>query len=209
MEIKKDYIKNIENAERRFVVSELESKHEVRSIDNEEEDEYIITGYAAKYNSETDLGYIREVIMPNAFDEVLQDDVRALLNHDESSILGRTKSGTLRIWADGIGLGYEVKLDKRNTDHMNTYYSIQRGDISQSSFAFIVKEQSWEKGEQTNLRKIMKVERLFDVSPVTYPAYNDTSVASRSMAESIKDEMPQEDWEFESRKMKLQILKIK
>jgi phage head maturation protease len=50
---------------------------------------------------------------------------------------------------------------------------------------------------------------LFDVSPVTYPAYNDTSVASRSMAESIKDEMPQEDWEFESRKMKLQILKIK
>jgi len=135
MEIKKDYIKNIENAERRFVVSELESKHEVRSIDNEEEDEYIITGYAAKYNSETDLGYIREVIMPNAFDEVLQDDVRALLNHDESSILGRTKSGTLRIWADGIGLGYEVKLDKRNTDHMNTYYSIQRGDISQSSFA--------------------------------------------------------------------------
>lgn len=205
-----DYITSIENAERRYSFNVLESKAEKR----EEEDEYYITGYAAKYNSETDLGYIREIIMPGAFDDNMNDDVRALFNHEESAILGRTVAKTLEIGSDGVGLWYRVRLDKRNSDHMNLFYSIQRGDVSQSSFAFIVKEQSWERtsDDKPNLRKIVKVEKLFDVSPVTYPAYNNTSintsVALRSMKESIKEEMPQEDWELESRKMKLHILKL-
>jgi HK97 family phage prohead protease len=208
----KDYITEIPNAERRYFVTD--AKTEKRSIGEGEEmqEEYYITGYAAKFNSETDLGYLREIIMPGAFDECLQDDVRALKNHDENMLLGRTKSKTAEIGVDGIGLWYRVRLDNRNTDHMNLYYSVERGDISESSFAFVIKEQSFEKGDGTknNLRKIVKVEKLYDVSPVTYPAYQNTSintsVALRSMKDAIQDEAPAH--ELETIKRAIQILSI-
>ncbi len=210
MEIK-DYINSIENAERRYFVTD--AKAEKRS--EGEMDDYYITGYAAKFNSETDLGYLREIILQGAFDEVMNDDVRALKNHDENILLGRTKSKTAEIGTDEIGLWYRVKLDSRNSDHMNLYYSIERGDISESSFAFVIKEQSFVKGEngQSNLRKIMKIERLFDVSPVTYPAYKNTSinasVALRSMAQIIKDEEPQNvDLQTEERARAIKILSL-
>lgn len=212
MESNKDYIESIPGAERRFFSTD--AKTEKRAVEGSE-DEYYITGYAAKFNSETDLGYLREVIMPGAFDNVLQDDVRALKNHDENMLLGRTYSKTAEIGVDGIGLWYRVRLDKRNTDHMNLYYSMERGDISESSFAFIIKEQSFEKGEgnQNNLRKIIKLERLFDVAPVTYPAYQNTSVntgvALRSMKEAIKEEVPGEPKHVtEAREREIQILKL-
>ena len=159
--------------------SKFDSTLEVR----EENGEMIIEGYAALYNSETDLGVFRESISPGAFDDVLNDDVRALINHDPSLILGRSSAGTLELSTDEYGLKYRVKLGEQQYAK-DLYTSIKRGDISQSSFAFTIKDQSW--SEDRSTRKVEKVAKLLDVSPVTYPAYKSATVAAR------KEEEPKE-----------------
>tara|TARA_R110002167_G_scaffold259766_4_gene466287 strand:- start:1866 stop:3692 length:1827 start_codon:yes stop_codon:yes gene_type:complete len=156
--------------------SKFDSTLEVR----EENGEMIIEGYAALYNSETDLGVFRESISPGAFDDVLNDDVRALINHDPSLILGRSSAGTLELSTDEFGLKYRVKLGEQQYAK-DLYSSIKRGDISQSSFAFTIKDQSW--SEDRSTRKVEKVAKLLDVSPVTYPAYKSATVAARNEEE--------------------------
>jgi HK97 family phage prohead protease len=150
-----------------------------------------ISGYAAVFNQETVIGGslwgFREQIAPEAFDEAIKtDDVRALFNHDPNYLLGRTESGTLRLKADKKGLRYEVDLpDTAQAKDVRTL--IARGDVSGSSFGFIVEEDEWDEREvkkgKLPLRTIRKA-ALFDVSPVTYPAYPQTSVSARSKAEA-------------------------
>ena len=159
------------------------SKHSSTLEVREEGGEMIIQGYAALYNNETDLGVFKESIAPGAFDDVLKDDVRALINHDPSLILGRSSAGTLVLSTDERGLKYEVKLGEQQYAK-DLYTSIKRGDISQSSFAFTIKDQTW--SEDRSTRQVQKVARLLDVSPVTYPAYSDATVDAR------KDEEPKE-----------------
>jgi len=131
----------------------------------------IVRGYAAVFNSPSeDLGGFIEYIMPGAFDDVLNDDVRAFYNHSDSFLLGRASSGTLRVWQDEKGLGYEVKMP--NTTYANDLIELmRRGDVNQSSFAFLVGRDRWEKRNGKNVRIIEKVSRLIDVSPVVLPAY--------------------------------------
>ena len=159
------------------------SKHNSTLEVREEGGEMIIQGYAALYNNETDLGVFKETIAPGAFDEVLKDDVRALINHDPSLILGRSSAGTLVLSTDERGLKYEVKLGEQQYAK-DLYTSIKRGDISQSSFAFTIQDQSW--SEDRSTRTVQKVAKLLDVSPVTYPAYTEATVSAR------KDEEPKE-----------------
>ena len=146
---------------------------EVREADG---DEMILEGYASVFNSETDLGAFREVIKPGAFDGVMDNDVRALINHDPNLVLGRTTNGTLELSVDERGLKYKVKLGNQ-TYARDFYESVKRGDISQSSFAFTIEEQSW--NEERTVRSIEKVRTLLDVSPVTYPAYSAATVMAR------------------------------
>ncbi len=153
-----------------------------------------IAGYAAVTGKETVImGWydFREVIVAGAFKEALgRDDVRALFNHDPNLLLGRSRgaaSDTLRLKEDKKGLHYEVDLpDTAAANDVRTL--IQRGDVSGSSFAFTVQEEEWDdtevKSGKLPLRRITKVE-LFDVSPVTYPAYPQTSVSARSKAQAI------------------------
>ena len=147
---------------------------EVREADGED---MVLEGYAAVFNSETDLGQFREVISPGAFDDVMHDDVRALINHDPNLILGRTANGTLELSTDERGLKYRVKLGGQQYAK-DFYESVKRGDISQSSFAFTIKEQSW--NEERTVRSVNKVRQLLDVSPVTYPAYAAATVQARA-----------------------------
>jgi hypothetical protein len=128
------------------------------------------------YNSETNLGHFREVIRPGAFDDVLDNDVRALINHDPNLILGRTTNGTLELSVDERGLKYKVKLGDQQYAK-DFYESVKRGDISQSSFAFTIDKQSW--NEERTVRSVDKVRQLLDVSPVTYPAYAAATVQAR------------------------------
>ena len=143
-----------------------------------------IVGYAAKFDRESqDLGGFVEVIRRGAFTRAVEeDDVRALLNHDANYVLGRSKSGTLRMAEDSIGLRIEVDVPDAQWAR-DLYRSIERGDIDQMSFAFRVVKDAWTQREGQApdvLRELLDV-RLYDVSPVTYPAYHDTEVGVRSV----------------------------
>jgi len=143
-----------------------------------------IEGYAAVFNSEAEIGgMFREQIAPDAFSEVLADDVRALFNHNVDQILGRTKSGTLTLSQDSRGLYYRVELPDTELGR-SLAELVRRGDISQSSFGFVVKDETYSDLDKSlPLRTITKFERLLDVSPVTFPAFVDTTVAKRSLEE--------------------------
>jgi HK97 family phage prohead protease len=155
-------------------------------------DEGKIEGYAAVFNEETVIGgWFRERIEPGAFARAIKEkqDVRALFNHNADYVLGRTTAKTLALQEDKRGLWMEV--DPPNTQFAHDLMeSIRRGDISEMSFAFIVPGrdgEEWDESETKNGKLPLRIIRdvdLFDVSPVTYPAYEGTSVGLRS-AESI------------------------
>jgi HK97 family phage prohead protease len=141
----------------------------------------VIEGIAAVVNQETDLGWFREIIMPGAFDDVLGDDVRALFNHDSNKVLARTTAGTLDLYLDDKGnLAYRYTTPDR-TYAKDLEDMIRTGDVNQSSFAFVIAESEWvyDENEELELRRITRIGKLYDVSPVTYPAYADTTVAKR------------------------------
>ncbi|POP53072.1 HK97 family phage prohead protease [Zhongshania marina] len=171
----------------------------------------MIVGYAAVFDSLSEnLGGFREQIAVGAFDGVLGDDVRCAFNHDPSMILGRTVSGTLRISVDGTGLRYEC--DPPDTQvARDLMVSLERKDVDQSSFRFTVDEDSWDEDDDGRVvRTIKKFKRLIDVSPVTYPAYPDTSVAQRSLDEwrdEIKKPEPN-SYEDEQRALALQLADV-
>lgn len=143
------------------------------------DDEPTIVGYAALYNSPTQIGSFREVIKPGAFDDVVDGDVRMLINHDPNQVVARTTSGTLKLSVDERGLKYEAKPGSQ-TYSRDLVESIQRGDISGSSFAFTVKPDGQEWNDDRTERSIFRVESLAEVSAVVFPAYEQSSVSVRS-----------------------------
>ena len=153
----------------------------------------IIGGIAAVINSVTDLGYFEEVIEEGAFDNALSKeyDIRCLFNHEAELILGRTKASTCNVFVNGDGnLEYTWIPDYENPTHMSVVRSIMRGDITQSSFAFTIKEQKWSESTKygsMGKRTITMIEDLYDVSPVTYPAYADTEADARSVV-ALRDQ---------------------
>lgn len=179
-----DYIKDIAGAERRF----FESPIEVRK-DGEQE---FFEGTAVRFGSVTDLGWYSEEIERGAFDEVLNDDVRGLFNHDPDVVLGRSKSGTMKLSVDERGVHYKIQYNPNDPDHVRVMEKVKRGDVSQSSYAFSIKDMIWEKRGDKDHRKITKLKRWYDVAPVTYPANTDTEVAARSL-ESIRSESKNTD----------------
>ena len=153
------------------------------------DDSLVIEGYAANFEQTTDLGYFKENIARGAFDEVLEDDVRLLLNH-AGAPMARTTNSTLELEIDEDGLRYRAALADTQ-DGRDLYKLIKRGDITQSSFAFTIKDQTW--SEDRSTRTIDKVGRLLDVSPVTYPAYPTTTVSARQMAMGNRPEERNEE----------------
>jgi len=140
------------------------------------DDGHKIIGHAAVFNKwSQDLGGFREKILPGAFTRAIDgSDVRALWNHDSNIVLGRTKSGTLKLEEDGKGLKVEITPPSWAEGYMET---IKRGDVSEMSFAFTVAVDEWD--EKQHERTIKEFDELFDVSPVTYPAYPQTDVKMR------------------------------
>lgn len=139
-------------------------------------------GYAARFNSPSeDLGGFIEDIAPGAFAEAVSGDVRALFNHDPNHVLGRTSAGTLTLREDGDGLRFEISAPDTGWAR-DLYTSVQRGDINQCSFAFDVIEDEWRHMSGAPDRRTLKKVRLYDVSIVTYPAYQATSVSARHYA---------------------------
>lgn len=145
-----------------------------------------VSGYAAKFNTRSEnLGTSAEPwyeeIAPGAFPDLATQDCRCLLNHDSSAVLARSKfgKGSLQLSIDTIGLFYRFTAPTTTAGN-DLLESVHRGDIDQSSFSFIVEKDEWRKEGTARIRRILKISKLLDVSPVAYPAYSGTSVAARS-----------------------------
>lgn len=165
---------NTPELERRVLVAPLEMRAEGETRQ--------IVGHAAVFDQETDIGgYFVERIAPGAFSRAIQqDDVRALFNHDPNFVLGRNKSGTLTLREDEKGLHYTIVPPDSQLVRDLVMTPIGRGDVSQSSFAFRTRREEWEDKKDYWLRTLLEVE-LYDVSPVTYPAFPTTDVGLRSL----------------------------
>lgn len=140
----------------------------------------IIEGYFAVFGRETELwpGAFEE-IASSAFDNTLSNDIRALINHETRLVLGRNKSGTLELRTDSYGLWGRIKINPNDTDAMNLYERVKRGDVDQCSFGFnIVREDTEWRDDGTVKWTIQEVD-LHEVSVVTFPAYEDTGVLAR------------------------------
>jgi HK97 family phage prohead protease len=140
-----------------------------------------VTGYAAVFGQQTDIGgYFMEVIEKGAFtDAIGRDDVVFLINH-EGLPLARTRSGTLILKEDDRGLLIETSLDPADPDVMSIVGKMKRGDLDKMSFAFWPEVEEWDESGDATIRTIKKA-RLYDVSIVTTPAYDGTSIGLRSL----------------------------
>ena len=149
-----------------------------------------VSGYAAVFGSPSEpLGGsgFTEVIATGAFDNADMTDVRALLNHDQNLVYARTKSGTLELTVDKRGLRYEFEAPDSPAGD-NLIASLDRGDIDQSSFAFFVSGEKWEEFPDGSVKRtITDIERVQDVSPVTFPAYEATTAVRRNLENLQKD----------------------
>lgn len=157
----------------------------------------VIEGDAAVFGQETVIGsWFREKIRAGAFTRVLAEnpDVIAAFNHDWNVVLGRTTAGTLRLEQTNTALRYSVDVNLADPQAVSVYEKVKRGDVSQSSFAFTVRSEEWTKGNEPNglaLREIVEVDQLLDVSPVTFPAYPQTSVSARDKYQQLQEQGPQ------------------
>jgi len=179
----------------------------------------VIEGDAAVFGQETVIGsWFREKIRQGAFTRVLseQPDVIAAFNHDWNVVLGRTTSNTLRLEQTSTALRYSVDVNLADPQAVSVYEKVKRGDVSQSSFAFTVRSEEWTKGDGPNelaLREIVEVDQLLDVSPVTFPAYPQTSVSARSKYQQLQEQEPQAasgdaDAKAQARRRHLQLLSL-
>jgi hypothetical protein len=147
-----------------------------------------VFGYALKWGKSYDMGYFTEEIQRSALSEADMSDVRILFNHDPNLIIGRTKSGTATVGTDETGMWYRASIPDSPTGQ-NLIEALKRGDIDQSSWSFQIARNEagmsvgdeWRMKDGKEHRVITKVKRVFDASPVTYPANPDTSVAMRSL----------------------------
>lgn len=140
-----------------------------------------IEGYFAVFNSPYPLwDGAEEVVKPGAFEGVLTQDVRALVNHDTTLVMGRTTAGTLLLKQDETGLWGQIEINRDDTDAMNLYARVQRGDVSQCSFGFDIERETFvDLGDGRCRWEIEKVNPLYEVSVCTFPAYEATSVSAR------------------------------
>lgn len=140
-----------------------------------------IEGYFAVFDSPYPLwDGAEEVVKPGAFEGVLTQDVRALVNHDTTLVMGRTTAGTLLLKQDKTGLWGQIEVNRDDTDAMNLYARVQRGDVSQCSFGFDIERETFvDLGDGRCRWEIEKVNPLYEVSVCTFPAYEATGVSAR------------------------------
>lgn len=154
-----------------------------------------LSGHAAVFDSVTNIGgWFDEVIRPGAFSRAIESgqDVALLFNHDPNTVMARTTNGTLTLREDEVGLWFEAELDPRDPDAQRVVAKVERGNVSQGSFAFDVVSETWHQREPRALRELTDL-NLYDVSPVTYPAYSDTEVFARGRVVAPPEPAVQQD----------------
>ena len=140
-----------------------------------------IEGYFAVFDSVYQIAPdMSESIAHGAFDNTISDDIRALINHDTTLVLGRTKAGTLQLRTDSHGLWGHIDINPNDSDAMNLYNRVQRGDVDQCSFGFDIINEETEFREDGSIHWTIKEVKLYEVSPCTFPAYSETSISARA-----------------------------
>lgn len=146
----------------------------------EDGDEPVIEGYFAVFNSNYEMWEgASESIAEGAFDSSLSGDIRALTNHDTTLVLGRTKANTLELKSDSHGLWGRVRVNPKDSDAMNTYERVKRGDVSQCSIGFIVRSEETDFSADGDIHWTITDVELFEVSVCTFPAYEETGISAR------------------------------
>lgn len=147
----------------------------------ESQDAPVIEGYFAVFGDVYQLWEnATESIAPGAFTDCLNGDIRALYNHNHDIVLARTSAGTLTLRQDDNGLWGSIKLDPEDTDAMNAYRRIKRGSITGCSIGFGIGKESIEYRDDGSIHwTIEKIEPLYEISPCTFPAYEETSISAR------------------------------
>ena len=192
---------------------------EIRANNDEKNGDHI-TGRPIVYNSKTDLGYFDEVIEAGALDKANLKDVRFLVNHNTDMIpLARSRNNnensTMQMVVDADGMSIRVNLDtENNTDARNLYSAIKRGDITGMSFMFTIDKEEWENLETDHpTRHIKAIGQVFEVSAVTFPAYESTEISARDKealdSAKLVLESAKESQLLESNKRELELEKAK
>lgn len=162
----------------------------------EENGELYIEGCFAVFNSIYEIcPGITESIAPGAFSKALDGDIRALVNHDTTLVLGRTSAGTLQLRENTTGLWGRITINREDTDAMNLYHRVKRGDVDQCSFGFNIGEENVEFREDGSAHwTILSVDPLYEVTVATFPAYEATSVSARAAATEQARERQAATW---------------
>ena len=165
-------------------------------------DDLFIEGYFSVFNSEYPLWEgASEIVKPGAFTNSVSGDVRALINHDSSLVLGRTKAGTLALRQDERGLWGSIRINRDDVDAMNLYARVQRGDVDQCSFGFDIKRETFvDLGGGKCRWEIEEVDPLYEVSVCTFPAYTETSVSARKQDLAEIEKRRAEAWRSNMKK---------
>lgn len=155
--------------------------HDIKTRSEDESGERIVEGYFAVFDEiYTVWPGVTESIRAGAFDESISQDVRALYNHNTDQILGRVSAGTLTLKQDSHGLWGQIKINSKDTEAVNVYERIARGDITGCSFGFEIESEERDIHEDGSVHyTITKVNPLFEVSPCVFPAYEATNISSR------------------------------
>ena len=174
----------------RSVTSQFETR--------EAEGDLSIEGYFSVFNSIYELWPgATESIAPGAFSDTLGNDIRALVNHDSTLVLGRNKAGTLELREDSHGLWGKIKVNPNDGDAMNLYERVKRGDVDQCSFGFMIEDEETEFREDGSIHWTIRKVNLFEVSVCTFPAYEETEVSARKADYAEIQKRKAEKWRAE------------
>lgn len=164
----------------------------------EAEGDLSIEGYFSVFNSIYELWPgATESVAPGAFSETLGNDIRALVNHNDTLVLGRNKAGTLELREDSHGLWGKIKVNPNDSDAMNLYERVKRGDVNQCSFGFMIEDEETEFREDGSIHWTIRKVNLFEVSVCTFPAYEATEVSARKADYEAIQKRKTEKWRAE------------
>lgn len=153
----------------------------------EDGDSLVIEGYFAVFNSNYEIAPgMSESIAPGAFSGSVSGDVRALINHDTTLVLGRSKAGTLELREDAHGLWGKITVNPNDGDAMNLYSRVKRGDVDQCSIGFEIRSEDTDIREDGSVHwTIKEVDPLYEVSCCTFPAYEQTNISAREAQRDV------------------------
>lgn len=161
----------------------------------EDSNDLIIEGYFAVFNSNYEIyAGMSESIAPGAFKNTLADDIRALVNHDTTLVLGRTSAHTLELGEDEHGLWGRIVINPNDSDAVNLYERVKRGDVSQCSFGFDILSEETEFSDNGDVHWTIKEVKLYEVSCCTFPAYEQTNIDARSAEKAEMQKRKNEAW---------------